>query len=209
MSVYKKALEDGRASDGKADGGKPRASLLFVQFGKALMSIVRVLTFGALKYPKPPLDDSWRDVPNAIVRYQDALYRHLDKIFVEGEWIDPESGEPHITHAQCNMLFLYELMSKFYGDPVDITGVNKCEGAAEADPLYNQWTLDLGLYYAPIEHNAAFAAYLGWLDTGRSRGSRPATLKRFIQSSKDSGCHDMATLLVYLQYLEKFYNERI
>ncbi len=101
---------DGAKSDGKADTGKPRMSLLNVQFGKELMDVAQVLTFGAEKYPKPPLDDSWRDVPNGIQRYQDALLRHFHKAFVEGEQLDPESGKSHIAHMQCNLLFLSQLM---------------------------------------------------------------------------------------------------
>ncbi len=104
--------EDGANSDGKADTGKTRMSLLMVQFGEALADTAGVLTFGAEKYPKPPLDDSWRDVPNGIQRYQDALYRHLHAFFVLGEENDPESGRHHLSHAMCNLLFIKELTSE-------------------------------------------------------------------------------------------------
>ena len=108
-SVRDSALEAGRNSDGKADGGKIRTSLLMTQFGKTLMSAAAVLTFGAKKYPKPPLDNSWRDVPEAKQRYTDALYRHLHAALVLGEKVDPESGESHFSHAICNILFLANL----------------------------------------------------------------------------------------------------
>lgn len=112
QDAYKSAIEAGHKSDGKADGGKVRMSLLMVQFGRELRGIASVLTFGAVKYPKPPLDDSWRGVPNAQQRYSDALYRHLDKVLVEGEWLDPESGESHFAHAHCNLLFLEQLIGE-------------------------------------------------------------------------------------------------
>lgn len=101
--------QEGANSDGKADTGKVRASLLYTQFGDELMGIAKVLTFGAEKYPKPPLDDSWRDVPDGYRRYQDALYRHLYAYFVQGEKLDAESGESHLSHAMCNLLFLSKL----------------------------------------------------------------------------------------------------
>lgn len=102
-------LEAGKNSDGKADGGKVRMSLLMLQFGKTLTSVASVLTFGAKKYPKPPLDDSWKDVPQARQRYADALYRHLHAALVLGEKVDQESGESHFSHAICNILFLANL----------------------------------------------------------------------------------------------------
>jgi len=96
----------GRNSDGKADSGKVRMSLIMVQFGKVVTEVAEVLTFGAKKYPKPPNDDSWRDVPNGKQRYADALYRHLHAALVLGEKKDKESGKSHLAHAICNILFL-------------------------------------------------------------------------------------------------------
>lgn len=103
--VFKK----GAASDGKADQGKPRMSLLLVQFGNMVTEVAEVLTFGAKKYPKPPLDDSWRDVPQGRQRYADALYRHLHAALVLREKKDPESGMSHWAHAVCNILFLSQI----------------------------------------------------------------------------------------------------
>ena len=99
----------GANSDGKADTGKVRMSLLMTQFGELLEETAGVLTFGAEKYPKPPLDDSWKDVPMGVHRYQDALYRHLNDFLVKGERLDKESNRHHIAHAICNLLFLYYL----------------------------------------------------------------------------------------------------
>lgn len=103
---YKDWEKAGRESDGKADTGKVRMSLLMVQFGKTLFEVAEVLTFGAKKYPKPPTDDSWKDVPNARARYSDALHRHLHAALVLGEKKDSESGKSHYAHAFCCLLFL-------------------------------------------------------------------------------------------------------
>lgn len=88
----------------KDDGGKLRFDLLPV---KALKALVRVLTKGAVKYD----DHNWRIVPDGKNRYFAALNRHL-WAWWGGEWLDPESGEPHLAHVICNAIFLYELMSQ-------------------------------------------------------------------------------------------------
>jgi hypothetical protein len=103
---YEQALIDGAKSDGKADAGKTRMSLLLVQFGSMIEDVAAVLTFGAKKYPKPPQDDSWKDVPEGEQRYADALYRHLHAVLVLKELRDSESGRFHFSHAICCILFL-------------------------------------------------------------------------------------------------------
>lgn len=92
------------ARDLKFDAGKPRWGLLMAGLPTALLGVVRVLTFGALKYEA----HSWRHVPNGQERYKDALYRHLSAI-ESGEATDPESGLSHWSHVACNALFLHEL----------------------------------------------------------------------------------------------------
>jgi hypothetical protein len=69
---------------------------------KSMVNVAKVLTFGAVKYGP----DNWRIVPNAIERYESALFRH---IYTSGETIDPESGLPHLAHAACCIMFLIEL----------------------------------------------------------------------------------------------------
>ena len=131
QDMYKKAIEDGSKSDGKADVGKVRTSLLQVQFGDELMDIAKVLTFGANKYPAPPKDDSWRHVPNGMVRYTDALYRHLNAFLVDGESNDAESGLPHLAHAMCNLLFIRQLCNddaSVYKNPVGEKGAIGAQG---------------------------------------------------------------------------------
>lgn len=99
----------GAASDGKADTGKTMMSLLHVQFGELQKQVADVLTFGAEKYPKPPLHDSWRSVPGGRTRYTDGMLRHFHAYFVEGEEIDPESGMSHLAHIMCNLHFIFEI----------------------------------------------------------------------------------------------------
>lgn len=68
---------------------------------EAVEAVAKVLGFGAQKYEP----DGWKEVPDAVNRYNSALLRHLVEI-QKGEEIDPESGLPHIDHVACNALFL-------------------------------------------------------------------------------------------------------
>ena len=81
----------------KKDAGKPRPGLVSAE---AMMGLSRVLAYGAKKYS----DDNWRKgMPYR--RVTDALMRHLFA-FLGGEDRDPETGELHIDHIQCNAHFL-------------------------------------------------------------------------------------------------------
>jgi hypothetical protein len=85
----------------KDDAGKDPWDLLPTH---ALRCVVRVLAFGARKYAP----DAWRHVPDARRRYYAAALRHVTSWW-EGEHADPESGEPHLAHAACCLLFLLAL----------------------------------------------------------------------------------------------------
>lgn len=82
----------------KDDAGKEQWSLLPWE---ALKGVVRVLTFGAKKYAP----DNWRKVPDARRRYTDAFFRHF-VAWQLGEKTDPETGESHLSHALCCLLFI-------------------------------------------------------------------------------------------------------
>lgn len=69
----------------------------------ALEEVVKVLTFGAQKYER----DNWQRVTDSKRRYFDALQRHV-WAWKQGEQIDQESGLPHLAHAMCCLMFLYE-----------------------------------------------------------------------------------------------------
>lgn len=85
----------------KYDSGKTRLGILLREFAGTLCGIGEVLSFGANKY----VEGSWMHVPDAQRRYEDAFLRHLLAI-KNGEWLDQESGLPHIDHALTNLMFL-------------------------------------------------------------------------------------------------------
>lgn len=92
----------------KLDDGKPDASLLGM-FGKALLAVSAVGTFGARKYTR----GGWVSVPDGFQRYTAALWRHL---LGEGyEAADADSGLPHEAHAAWNALARLEI--KLREDP--------------------------------------------------------------------------------------------
>ena len=65
----------------------------------ALESVVRVLEYGAVKYFR----DSWKKNDPEI--YERALLRHVVE-WQKGEWLDPETNQPHVAHIVSNALFL-------------------------------------------------------------------------------------------------------
>lgn len=92
-------VDEHRAKIGrKFDGGKLDWTLMPFD---ALEPVVRVLELGAKKYAR----DNWLHVENSTHRYTKALMRHV-VAYVMGEENDPETGEPHLAHAGCCLLFL-------------------------------------------------------------------------------------------------------
>lgn len=85
----------------KHDGEKARWDLL--PWG-AVAGVVRVLGYGAKKYAP----DNWRHVPGWRERYFAAAQRHMVAWF-EGERVDPETGESHLSHACCSIMFMLAL----------------------------------------------------------------------------------------------------
>jgi len=79
----------------------------------ALKEMVKVLTFGAVKYEP----DNWQYVSDAKRRYFDAAQRHI-WAWKEGEVLDPESGIHHLAHALCCISFLYEHDIKYSKEDV-------------------------------------------------------------------------------------------
>jgi len=70
----------------------------------ALDGLTRVLQFGARKYAS----HNWRG-GISYSRLIAALLRHTFAI-LRGEYIDPESGLPHVDHVGCCWMFLSNLM---------------------------------------------------------------------------------------------------
>ena len=95
------SAEDAQTTGSKHDSGKP---LMGAVPPNALLAVARVLTFGAEKYGR----DNWRQVANAETRYLDAALRHINA-YQRGEAADPESGESHLAHAVCSLMFMLEL----------------------------------------------------------------------------------------------------
>jgi hypothetical protein len=66
----------------------------------SLTPMVKVLEYGAKKYAPY----NWTK-GLSVTEICESLKRHLDA-YMEGEDTDPESGESHIGHIQCNAMFL-------------------------------------------------------------------------------------------------------
>lgn len=66
---------------------------------RALEPMVRVLAYGAKKYSA----DNWKK-GLSLTEIRDSFIRHM-KEWNSGQEIDPESGESHIGHMMCNLLF--------------------------------------------------------------------------------------------------------
>lgn len=95
------SVEDAPTTGSKHDSGKP---LMGAVPPNALLAVAKVLTFGAKKYGR----DNWRQVANAETRYLDATLRHINA-YQRGEAVDPESGESHLAHAVCSLMFMLEM----------------------------------------------------------------------------------------------------
>ena len=114
--------EEGRISEEipggvKADGGKARFDLLSPVL---LWGVARVLEFGARKYA----DRNW-EKGIKYGRVFSALMRHL-WAWWGGEDKDPETGESHLYHAGCCLMFL----THFEEDPATYSRFDDRPGRA-------------------------------------------------------------------------------
>ena len=101
--AYKEHRRKGDKNTGqKFDGGKLMYELMPQD---SLEGVVRVLTYGANKYAA----FNWKKV-RPIFRYYGALIRHLEDVRA-GQWVDKESGLPHLDHAMCNLVFMRHLLN--------------------------------------------------------------------------------------------------
>jgi phage gp36-like protein len=94
-SDHAKAMQQ---AGNKDDSLKLDWTLLPVQPVKA---VLEVLAFGAKKYGR----NNWQRIEQSQQRYLAAAMRHLTAV-IDGEWLDDESGKPHLAHAGCCILFL-------------------------------------------------------------------------------------------------------
>ena len=84
----------------KADNEKNRLELIDPEF---IEGLGRILTFGANKYEAYNWMKAGSDEDRN--RIFGALMRHL-MAYRRGELIDKETGESHLYHATCNLMFL-------------------------------------------------------------------------------------------------------
>ena len=88
----------------KDDNGKLQWSLVPWD---AMAEVVKVLMYGANKYGA----QNWKQVPNGLSRYGDALLRHVIA-YTQGNEKDLESGLPELAHIATNALFLLWVLGK-------------------------------------------------------------------------------------------------
>lgn len=84
------------------NSGKTRLDLIPCSL---IDGVGRVLTFGAQKYEA----DNWKKfTPQQVKECIGSAMRHIEK-YRQGNWLDPESGLPHLAHAAANLGFILEL----------------------------------------------------------------------------------------------------
>ncbi len=70
-----------------------------------LEDIIKIMMYGA--YTKGYEKDNWKKCTD-LSRYYNALRRHVEA-WKAGEYYDAESGQPHLAHAACNIVFMHYL----------------------------------------------------------------------------------------------------
>ena len=95
-------VPDDKSQTAKADGGKPRPSLVPTEI---IWAIAEIREYGNRKYHDP---DNWKTVETE--RYIDALDRHVLLFNEDPYGLDSESGLPHLWHLACNAAFLCSKM---------------------------------------------------------------------------------------------------
>ena len=85
----------------KTDSGKPNPLLLEVGCPRALLAVIQVLNYGAMKYEP----NGWQDMDMEL--YNAAARRHRIARDM-GEERDIESGLLHLAHEAANLLFQLE-----------------------------------------------------------------------------------------------------
>ena len=103
----------------KADAGKTNPALVQVGFQRAFRLIQATTDYGAIKYEA----HSWRKVPDAFRRYQEAAERHRQaRLLLQKDERgigffakDEESNLPHIAHELFCLLAMVELFLE--GEP--------------------------------------------------------------------------------------------
>ncbi len=82
----------------KNDAGKPPLSMIPRE---ALEEMAKAFAYGAAKYSR----GNFRQSGMKWSRLTDAALRHITA-FANGEWLDPESGNSHLSHALASLAML-------------------------------------------------------------------------------------------------------
>ena len=110
LKIKEKLNENMIVKNDKKDG-KLRWELLPLEL---IEPIVQVFTFGAKKYSPW----SWNKLDNGYERYKAALMRHM-LLFEKGEFLDKESGLPHLAHVLWNAMAMYYFGCKDHDNNID------------------------------------------------------------------------------------------
>lgn len=95
---------DQHAPGAKLDAGKEPMRLILHAMPRALLEVGKVGAYGAAKYSP----NGWLEVPDAVPRYTDAMFRHALREGIELH--DEESGLLHAAQVAWNALARLELM---------------------------------------------------------------------------------------------------
>lgn len=87
----------------KDDSGKLDWTLLMQSVPHCLERVVAVQHWAVHVKENPYPADNWKLVERK--RYVAALFRHL-MADMKGDKTDPETGQPHLAHAICCLLFM-------------------------------------------------------------------------------------------------------
>lgn len=87
----------------KNDSFKPDHLLLHQGCPLALAEAIAVMDLGAKKYGRY----NWKEVEPD--RYHSAMHRHLTAYYIDPTSKDVDTGQSHLSHALCNLLFIVQL----------------------------------------------------------------------------------------------------
>jgi hypothetical protein len=103
--------------DVKKVAGDKKPGISYMPMG-VMFALGEVMRHGALKYGK----FNWRKSGIQTPTYVDAAFRHMAAIS-EGQWLDPDSQQPHAAHVMACMTILLDS---------EECGVRDAAGDAEA-----------------------------------------------------------------------------
>ncbi len=102
-SLQRREEEYGEKRAVHKDSGKPQMSLLDPLFLNACATVLTQATVGGKYAPH-----NWRNGIE-VSRLLNSCLRHINE-FADCRDIDPESGQPHIAHAACNLMFILRML---------------------------------------------------------------------------------------------------